>query len=195
MDQKIIRWVILLVAASALLWIFIGNVASAGTLTVTFNHPTKYTDGTTLAVADIQYTTIEYGTQVGGTFGASLGYYDLAAPATSYTFNLAAGSYCVRAQTKMKSGTTSGLSNVSCKTVDAPPPPTPNPPTIVTITTTAYELRPGFFRDRIVVVGRVERGEVCGGTWKQNKSYAYLSDEQVRITRPYKGGKLLGRCG
>ena len=116
----------LIVAAIAVLVSF---AASAATLNWT--HPTSYSDGSALAVADIASTTIEWSnTQPFGTVAGSQIVNGTANTATAPD-PAAGGVRCFRVKTTViaaKGGQTSDPSNVSCVTR---PFPKPNPPTLL----------------------------------------------------------------
>jgi len=101
--------------------------------TVSWTHPTSYTDGSALVVADIASTTIEWSNT--NPFGTVAGSQIVTGSAnTATTPNTPAGTTrCYRAKTTVvaaKGGQTSVPSNVSCKTV---PFPAPNPPTLIDV--------------------------------------------------------------
>lgn len=105
--------------------------ASAATLNWT--HPTTYSDGSALAVADIASTTIEWSN--GTTFGTVAGSQVVTGTANTATApDPAAGATrCYRVKTTViaaKGGLTSDPSNVSCKTA---PFPKPNPPSLIDV--------------------------------------------------------------
>lgn len=103
--------------------------ASAATLNWT--HPTSYSDGSALVVADIASTTVEWSN--GTTFGTVAGSQVVAGSANTVTApDPATGaSRCYRVKTTVvaaKGGLTSDPSNVACVTR---PFPKPNPPTLI----------------------------------------------------------------
>lgn len=93
-------------------------------------------------------------------------------------------------------GVESVYSNVASKVIAAP---TPNPP-VLTVSTTAYDLR--YWKDRsgishpyVVVVGTVSLGQACyeyAATVSGTKYYL-LNKSQITLTRAYYG-RLTGRC-
>lgn len=112
------------------------TIASAGALDVTWVNPTKYTDNTNLAVADIQQNRVEYGTCTGTAFGTKIGEAISGGAAVAKQIpDVAPGTYCVRVFTTAKN-TESAASNVASKVVAQP---APMPP-VLTATTTAYTL-------------------------------------------------------
>lgn len=103
--------------------------ASAATLNWT--HPTSYSDGSTLVVADIASTTVEWSNT--SPFGTVAGSQVVTGTANTATApDPAAGAVrCFRVKTTVvaaKGGQTSDPSNVSCVTK---PFPKPNPPTLI----------------------------------------------------------------
>lgn len=113
----------------AALLLLVALPASAATLNWT--HPTSYSDGSALAVADIASSTVEWSN--GTTFGTVAGSQVVTGTAnTAVAPDPAAGaSRCYRVKTTViaaKGGLTSDPSNVACV---ARPFPKPNPPTLI----------------------------------------------------------------
>lgn len=84
--------------------------AFGGEAVVSWEHPTQYTDGTTLPITAIARTELEYGKCNGTTDGFLASpapiILQVAAPATTRTIsNLGAGRWCVRARTVGTSAT------------------------------------------------------------------------------------------
>lgn len=176
---------------ATLLSLAVASAALADTNTVTWTNPTQFTDDTTLSPSDITSSTVEWGTCSGTSFGTTSGTGTATGAVTSFiTPDLAAGTWCHRVRTNMKSGTQSLWSNVAIKTIS---PKVPKPPVLVTVTTTAYELR-GVWTKRMVAVGTVGLGTACGNQWRKDNSYARVTRADVTITTRYKGGRLYGTC-
>jgi hypothetical protein len=155
--EKLLMALIMLGAVA--LFLMVGN-AFAGEATVTWTHPTTRTDGSALPASQIGSTKVEWGTCQGSSFGTAAGNASAAGAATSLVVpNLPAGTYCFRAATIDTGGLQSGWSAVVSKVVPVAP---PNPPTLVTISTYAYEFRPrligGF---KLVRVADVKQGVPC----------------------------------
>lgn len=149
---KIMAAVIMLAALGLFL---LAGSAFAGTATVTWTNPTTRTDGSALTGAIS--TRVEWGTCNGTAFGSAVG--EKTATGTSTTVTLPAGSYCFRAFTRDSSNVESAASNVLAKLVPVAP---PNPPTLVTISTVAYEMKlfpNGFWH--LAMNGSVELGVPC----------------------------------
>lgn len=153
------------------------ELVDAGTLNVNWTNPTAYTDGTTLAAADITQTRVEYGTCGTSTplsFGVKAGETVVTGGATSAVINsLAPGVYCVQAKTTAQ-GIESDASNVATKTLL---PPKPNPPAAVTIgSLIAYDIikQPGKLV--LLAVGKVAGGIACDTTQSVNGLYAIPTD-------------------
>lgn len=178
-------------ALTALL--LLSGAAYAAPLNFSWVAPTQRTDGTALPTSQIAGYKVEWGTCNGALFGSPLG--SLIAPNTATTAsspNVSAGTYCGRVFTNATDGTVSASSNVGIKTVLPAP---PNPPTLVTVTTVAYELRDSWWRSpRMVKVGWLPVGSACDERWSRNGSYATVDPDSVVTTRKYKGGALYGRC-
>ncbi|MFO1465881.1 MAG: hypothetical protein U1F35_05485 [Steroidobacteraceae bacterium] len=163
------------------------TAAYAGTATVTWTNPAQYTDGTALAAADITQTRVEYGSCSGTTFGTKAGQQIVAGSATSAAITLAAGTYCFRAYTTAK-GAESVASNVTSATVAQP---APNPPVLVTVSTTAYTIgRQGRYF-AMVPAGTVPLGTACRQAVKLAGLYQ-LPREAVTTTS--KALWFFGRC-
>jgi hypothetical protein len=175
-------------ALGAALW---AGAARAGTAVMTWQHPTTGTqDGATvpLPLSAIGSTYLEAGTCSGSAFGALVASQSVTAPATTGTFSdLAPGTYCFRAFTKTTASPpqSSGPSAVVTKTIAAPGPVIPNPPS-VTVTTTAYERR--LFRYR--VVGTVPRGTPCSAV---QGGYGLIPSDSVDYYRRPRG-PVYGQC-
>ena len=127
---------------------------------VTLTHPTKRVNGTVLVPADIAGSTVEWGTCSGTAFGTASGTGTTTGLATTFTTpNLAPGTWCHRAKTRLVSGVESLWSNVVVKTILESP---PQPPVIVTVSTYAYEFRPRAFGGfKLVRVADVKQGVPC----------------------------------
>ena len=148
----------IIIGVAALLLLLIGIKAFAGAATITWTHPTQYTDGTAIGATDITQTRVEYGTCNGAAFGTVSGQQIATGTAATLTLNnLAAGTWCFRAYTTAK-GAESAASNVASKVV---PQAAPNPPTLVTVSTTAYTIgRQGRYYT-MVPAGTVPLGTAC----------------------------------
>lgn len=172
--------------------------AEAGTASLSWTAPTTKADGSPLT--DLASYSVEWGTCSSGAFGSPIGAKSLPATTTTTVIDpLAPGDYAfrvkaVRAVTASVNAPPSGPSNVVCKTVPVDSVP-PNPPVLQTVTTVAYELRNNWFTGpRMVAVGSVALGEVCGKPWVRDTSYARLTASQVALGRKYRGGRLYGSC-
>lgn len=170
--------------------------AEAGTASLSWTAPTTKADGSPLT--DLASYTVEWGTCSAGTFGSPIGTKSVPANATvisalppgDYAFRVKA----VRTVSSSVNAPPSGPSNVVCKTVPLDSVP-PNPPVLQTVATVVYELRNNWFTGpRMVAVGAVALGEVCGNPWRRDGSYAGLGASQVSLGRKYRGGRLYGLC-
>ena len=134
--------------------------ALAGEAVVTWTHPTARTDGTAFPLTAIGSTLVEYGTCSGTAFGTASGNQSVTGAATTLTVtNLAAGTWCFHARTVDTGGAQSNWSAAVSKVVPVAP---PNPPTIVTVSTYAYEFRPRMFGGfKLVRVADVKQGVPC----------------------------------
>lgn len=156
-------------------WLF--PSAHAGEATLSWTHPTAYTDTSALPVAEIARTEIEYAkcnsartgfmttaTPVIGVFPAP--------PATGVIPGLAAGAWCFRARTVTVANNASVWTGfVSTVIADETVPKIPAPPAALTVSTTARTAYSVVKRvDRLVLaaVGTVAPGTACITTQQVN---------------------------
>lgn len=179
-----------------LLLAFTATTSLAATLTTTWTNATQRTDGTPFPASALANSTVEWGTCNGNAFGTVIGSANAAGAATSLVSPAVPPAiYCVRVKHNAVDGTVSAYSNVVPKTIIAAP---PEAPVIVTVQQTAYEMQPGMWWGvKMVNVGKVEVGVVCGEPLAGNPAYATLTPEQVTLSPndKYLGGTLYGRCG
>jgi hypothetical protein len=112
-------------------------------LTVSWTHPTSRVNGVALALSEIQSTQITYSTcTTSGTLATPvIGTVIVLAPAAvspAITVGITSGAYCAQAVSVLVDGQRSAPSNVGTKTIPISP---PNPPTITTISATAYVVK------------------------------------------------------
>ena len=161
----------------------------AASVTVTWTHPTAFTDGTVLSAAQIASTRVEYGSCSGTAFGTKAGETTVPAPATTTTVTLAPGTHCVRAFTRTTAAAgnlESSASGVATVTVPFSP---PNPPTLVTVNVVARIAIPTRDGVRVALdVGRVPLGTACGEVVKDD--YATIPRDAVKLNWL---GRLAGR--
>ena len=172
----------MILIGAVLVFLLLGK-AFAATNTVTLTHPTARVDGTALAPASIAGSTVEWGTCSGTAFGTVSGTGTTTGLATTFTTpNLAPGTWCHRANTRLVSGVESLWSNVVVKTILESP---PQPPVIVTVSTYAYEFRPrllgGF---KLVRVADVQIGAPCAEIPGLTGSGFGIADGKVAICGP-----------
>lgn len=175
--------------------------AEAATVNVSWAHPTQYVDGTPLPVADVKETRVEVGTcgPTAGSMGTVEATRTVAGPATSTSVDVPGfGAKCARAYTVSKYDTVSEASVVATRTYPAP---NPRPP-VVTIATTAYELR----EDRVEgvrlgrAVGTVPLGTACEpepvlyAGWTA-RPYHAIPASAVALTKAPKSDVLVAICG
>lgn len=180
----------------ALLGLWAG-VALAGSLAVTWTHPTLNTDSSVIpappAAGSLISTRVEFGTCQGtNIFGTKLGEASVNYPATSLTIsNVAPGLYCIHAFSKNTYIVESAASLVVNKQIVAP---TPQPPVIVTVTAVAYEWHTKHNELRLAKVGTVALGVPCDAQITGN--YYELNDiSLVKFNRKYRGGDVVVVCG
>lgn len=166
------------------------GIARAADATLNWTQPTSRTDGTALPLTEIRETQIDYapctavntfpatptGTRVvtGSSSGAII---------TGLTY----GTWCFRARTVDTTGAASVNTGTVYRVYLAPP----NPPTLLSIATIAYELREytgGTMR--MVQIGTVPLGAVCGPKLVGQ----YATFDGATITKPTTGGIIAARC-
>jgi len=96
----------------------------AATVTITWDHPTQYVDGTPLPSGALTATRIEWGTCNGTSFGTRAGERIVPYPAATTTIDLAPGTHCIRAYSRTASAESSPTNTL----VHTVLPPAPQPP-------------------------------------------------------------------
>lgn len=95
-------WLILLVLGAALVW---WRPAEAYMPTISFSHPTQYTNGVPLSLTSILGTAVEYGTCAGPDFGAKIHSFEIVGSQMWATApNVQPGVYCYRLATRTAAG-------------------------------------------------------------------------------------------
>ena len=180
------------IAAASILLILAASRVFGGELATSWVNPTKNTDGSSIPATGkgaLVGNQVEYGTCSGAGFGVKSGEMVLDSVSTAYTFTgIEPGTWCVRIYTRNGYGSESGASPVASKVIV---PPVPMPPTLVTIATTAYELRQYTGGSlRFVAVGTIPLGVPCETPLVGN----FTSIEGATITKPLTGGIIAARC-
>lgn len=143
------------------------GMALAGSVTVQWDNPTTYTDGTPLPSTAITRSRIEYGScGAAGAFGTKAGEFIVTGAATSgVSPNIAAATYCFRVFTTA-SALESAASGVLQVVVPQAP---PNPPTLRTLAVVAginmaplYRINADGSRGT-ALLGFVPVGAACAG--------------------------------
>jgi hypothetical protein len=80
--------------------LFLSLGARAELVTISWEHPTLFTDGTPLSLEQIQSTRVEWGTCLGEAFGVAITESMAMSPASSVTISSLAGQFCFRAFTQ-----------------------------------------------------------------------------------------------
>ena len=160
----------------------------AANVTVSWTHPTQFTDGSALALNQIASTRVEYGSCAGTAFGTVAGQVTVPAPATTTTISgFAPGTHCFRAYTRTTvaaGNQESGPSGIATKVIAFPP---PNPPTIVTVETVAKVLtRWGLG----LKVGTVALGTPCGELKRDTRRADWHVVEASAVQLNKRGQKL-----
>ncbi len=166
--------------------------AVAATLTVSWTNPVTNTDGSAIPASgagSLTGTRAQYGTCSGTAFGTMIAEQVVAAPATSASWSsVGPGTYCARGFARNTYGAESVASNVASRVI---PVPVPEPP-VVTIATTAWEVRvkPGGIR--LVEAGTIALGTLCEAQASGDLWFVAAADVVLRAS--YKGGALVARC-
>ncbi len=174
--------------------LLVAGAVSAGTVTLNWKAPLTGTDNTTplTGVNAITGYRIEAGSCSGTAFGTKAGEWNVGNVTTYITPDLPAATYCFRTYAKTATSE-SGPSNVATRTVSAPGPVIPNPPTGLTVTaTTAYEKRSIFGFSFAWAVGTVPLGTQC--TTASLGQYRGVPATKVILTRQSVGGPYYARC-
>ena len=162
--------------------------AIAGDATVSWTNPTQDTNGVTLPAGYLTGTRVEYGTCSGAAFGTKAG--EKVAPAgavsTVITGLTNGATYCFRAFA-LAGSVESAASNIASKVI---PPSVPNPPVLVSVVTTAWDLRDGKPNR---VVGTLPLGTPCGS--KVWKGYYEVARANVALERRPRSTRLVTKCG
>ena len=175
------------------------SLANAADATVSWTYPTKNTDGSSIPASgagSIASTRVEYGSCSGTAFGTKAGEVAVQAPSASTTITgFAAGATsCFRAFAKNTFGVESAASGVASK---AFPPPTPQPPVIVTVDVVVYEIKshpiegPKLGR----AVGTVPLGIGCGAEPIVGVDYYEVGLDQVTLKKMPKSAVVVAECG
>ena len=206
MKEKILNWVefnfikaMLLSTAITVLLLcgLVYAVAHASSATVSWTHPTQYTDGSALPLSGIASTRVEYGSCVGTAFGTKTGEVVVVAPAVTTTVTgLTPSTWCFRAYTKTTAaagGLESGPSGVASKVI---PFPAPNPPVLSTVITVVYDIqqrRYGWMVARRV--GTVPLGVECNPEQVVlNRGYYEVPLDKVDLTRMPRSIIVVSKC-
>jgi hypothetical protein len=167
-----------------LLILFLISGSAHAATQISWTLPTTNTDGSSIPASgtgSLTSSRVEYGTCSGSSFGTKISEIVVGVPATNAVIeDLAAGTYCFRVFAKNTYGTESGPSAVVSKTIATP---VPNPPTLVTVSTVAYDyIKKG---NRFVLgkpVGTVPLGTACGSFVIKNKGTSYYEVSNVTFT-------------
>ncbi len=162
------------------------------TVTVAFTPPTERIDNSALAAGDLtkfEFRCVSF-KPAGGTAGAcTASPVMVMAGATTFSMTVevpdAGGTFCWDGRAYAVDDALSAWGDDVCKDFAA----APKPPTIVTITRTAYERRS---TTKFVQVGKVALGVGC--LTKLSGKYWSIPKASVTITGGYKGGVLAGVC-
>jgi hypothetical protein len=192
------NWLIFAAAlTTALALAFIAGVVYAADATITWTNPTQNTDGTAIPATGagaLTGTRVDYKLCSATTAPQAV---TVPAPAASTVVTgLAPGTWCFTAFSTNNQSQTSVASNTAQKTIAAPP-PVPNPPTIVTIETTAYEIQ--IRGNGEIVLGRnvgtLALGTPCGnGPITTAGSYYVVDPQAVEFSRTAKSALVVAKC-
>jgi hypothetical protein len=171
--------------------------ARDGSATFDFIPPTERIDGTLLASGELtrfEFRCVEF-IPSGGAAQPCMSETVVVLPGVNQATVLfqvpdAGGAACFEGRA-FAGDLVSGWSADVCK--DYAPTAPPQPPTIVTIATTAYELQKKISGPRFVQIGTIKLGVPCGTLLM--KPYWQVPKSEVRITKGnYKGGVTAGKC-
>lgn len=169
----------------------IAQRADAAELTGTFSYPTVRTGGEPFSASEVREVRVEYGLcAAGGAFPTTpAGTVVVPAPTKAYTVpNVGPGTWCLRAKLVDTGGLESAYTGTVTRVIQVSP---PNPPTLFTVSTVAYELRQysnGTLR--FVQVGTVPRDAECG----LQLVPGFATFDGARITKPTTGGVIAAKC-
>lgn len=161
--------------------------AQAGTVTVTWTPPATCADGS--PTTNCVRTGYKLYGALSGQPKVLISTY-LASDSTGTLANVAPGNWCYDMTTLAGSGE-SVHSAESCKVV---PSPLPNPPTIVTVATTAYNVIKGTNKLTLVAVGTVPLATACDSTQYVN-GYNVVPRAKVTWTGTVKPVVVVAKCG
>lgn len=163
----------------ALLASFAVGIAQAGEASLTWVHPTQYTDSTALPLSAISTTEVEYGVCNAGRTGflttpAPVRVSVPAPAAARVVTGLAAGTWCFRARTFVTGNTTpsdwsAGAGGVLASKVVLPP--QPMPPTLSVADGQAYTILKREDRFVLLPVGTVPADTPCDTSQSVNGYY------------------------
>jgi len=183
-----------------LLSLMFSSTVLGDTATVTWNHPTTNTNGSTIPASgegSLVSSRVVYGIcTVVGTFNNAPSSLLVLYPTNSVEINsLAAGQWCFGVYSKNTYGSESLISAIVSKTI-ANTPTIPNPPVILTVATIAYEINSkGNLGSPI---GTVALNVKCLGTepliTKRGNTYYELSIDDVQLSKMPKSAIIVGLC-
>ena len=176
--------------------------AYAAVLNVSWSHPTSFTDGSPLALAQIASTRIEYGDcSAPGVWGTTLGSVTVTAPATTASVTVPGfGDKCVRGYTRSTAAAGNLESVASGVAFKNAPAVAPNAPVFATPTLAAvYDLK--FEKDGGVrlgrVVGEIDAGSVCGSeavVITARRAFHQINSDTARLYKTPKSQVLVANC-
>ncbi len=188
-------------ALLSLVGLCVHRASFAATVNGTVATPTKYVDGTDLAVANIKHMQVEIGTCASlspAVFGTKEGE-QLVIPTTSssawsVTVPRPFGDFCARSRTVTQLGTISDYTGAVFITKVEPK---PNPPVLVVVNVVAYELNltpNGVKLGR--AVGTVSLGTECSqAAYSTNWGiYHVVSRDAVTLSKPPKSAEIVAQC-
>lgn len=167
-----------LIAIAAVL--LIAPLAHAADITVTWTHPTVYTDGSALPVASITQTRVEYGTCTGTAFGTRINQGAVTGSAATIVFrNLPPATYCFRAYTTA-SGVESAASVTATKVISQPAPGAPSNLTVTDLV--AYEMTKSPDGTEVAsIIGVLPQGSLCSSETRELNGLTYRRVDPRRV--------------
>jgi len=192
--SSVVLWLAVLVLLSLLGAVI--NTAHAATATATWTLPTQNTDNSAIPATGpgaIVSTQLKWGTCTGTAaapvFGVEAGNASVPAPALTHVVTgLGPGTVCFAAAVTNTYGVQSAFTGAVRKVIA---PPTPRPPVLVTVATTAYELRRLSTGElKFVAVGTVRLRTQCGPRLVGR----YAAVTGAKLTKPTHGGIIAAKC-
>jgi hypothetical protein len=177
--------------------LLVPTLAYAADATITWQHPTRNVDGTTIpttGAGSIASTRLQVGTCSGTAFGTVISENIVQGQGTTTTFtNLAPGStVCFRGYSRNTYGEESSVSNIVARIIPAP---VPQPPVLSTTVNVVWDYR-GFFKG-LEIAGIAPLGTACDEksfVIRDGVTYNEVDASAVTLINPRQPKKLVSIC-